>query len=117
MLRHTGAPRMGARLLRPDVDQGWTGWGPPGMGKGRMSGHSTHGPDRHALAGHLSTNGCAYPHIQGPYPQARGPKPAIFSGFGGSVRVEHLPQGADVAAEVVVLGHLPLDLLAAVKHG
>src|SRR5581483_4953702 len=33
------------------------------------------------------------------------------------VRVQHLPHGTDVAPEIVVLGHLPLDLLAAVEHG
>ena len=31
------------------------------------------------------------------------------------VRVQHLPDGADVAPEVVVLRHLALDLFAAVE--
>src|SRR5437762_1391177 len=34
----------------------------------------------------------------------------------GLVRVEHLADGSDVTPEIVVLGHLALDLFAAVEH-
>src|SRR3989441_11015339 len=37
-------------------------------------------------------------------------------GQGLAVGVQHLAQSADVPPEIVVLGHLPLDLLAAVQH-
>ena len=97
----------------------------------------THGGHRHSLDGGLSTNGCAYPHIRWPYPHAGDEtKPAIFLGklalkakpgpaateraprldlAGLQFGVEHLPERADIAAEVVVLGHLALDLFAAVQ--
>src|SRR6266545_6653837 len=49
-----------------------------------------------------------------------GRKPAEFWRIfapSGLVRVQHLAEGPDVPAEVVVLGHLALDLLAAVEDG
>src|SRR2546428_9937997 len=39
--------------------------------------------------------------------------PNAPSGTLSRVRVKDLPEGPDIAAEVVVLGHLPLDLFAA----
>jgi hypothetical protein len=36
---------------------------------------------------------------------------------GVEFRVEHLPESTNIPAEVVVLGHLALDLLAAMQHG
>src|SRR5687768_3580620 len=70
---------------------------------------------------HMSTNGCAYPHIVGAYPHLdTWAKPAEIRGFSWAVRllgVQHLPEGADVSPEVIVLRHLALDLLAAVEHG
>src|SRR2546428_2284217 len=88
---------------------------------------------------HLSTNRGPYPQVRSPYPHraiAGGGRPRtlgrrVFSDRAGyrsivglapapsgtpsrRIGVQHLAKGADIAAEIVVLGHLPLDLLAAV---
>src|SRR5260221_3426925 len=62
---------------------------------------------RDTLRGGLSTMGGPYPQGGMPYPQRRT----------GSLRVERFPEGVDIAAEIVVLAHLALDLLAAVEDG
>src|SRR5438445_9533662 len=69
-------------------------------------------------SGPLSTNGCAYPHIRQAYPHGEVPERRDFLGRfwpGRSlVAIQQLSQGADVATEVVILGHLALDLFSAV---
>src|SRR6266508_4272784 len=89
---------------------------------------------RHKHLVHMSTNGCAYPHIVRAYPHpGTRAKPREFRRIfslrpreaqtpsrrarraAGLLGVQHLPEGPDVPAEVVVLRHLTLDLLAAVQ--
>src|SRR2546423_9458725 len=70
----------------------------------------------------MSTNRRSYPHGETSYPHFRtaqdGRARSLRGVTGaGSVRVEELAKGPDVPPEIVVLGHLPLDLLAAVQHG
>src|SRR5258706_3248333 len=73
----------------------------------------------HMLLVHMSTNGSAYPHIVWAYPhlgtRAKPPEIRLFWSLSPSLGVQHLPEGTDVPAEVVVLRHLALDLFAAVE--
>ena len=86
--------------------------------KRRMFWYRTVVGSPHKPLDHMSTNGCAYPHIVWAYPHPDTcAKPVEFRrilALGRSLGVEHLPERSDVAAEVVVLRHLALDLLAAV---
>src|SRR5256885_13978704 len=124
-------------------DGPWTPRGGAWMGFASTSRHTTGVAQTNTGIDHLSTNGASYPQVRTPYPHLshrRGgpPRPLgtrIFSDRAGHrsivgacphapsgtpsrrVGVERLAEGADVATEIVVLGHLPLDLFAAVEHG
>jgi hypothetical protein len=66
----------------------------------------------------MSTNRPSYPHPKTPYPHSWAAGPPLGppgNSQAGSVRVEQLAKRSDVAAEIVVLGHLSLDLLAAME--
>src|SRR5256885_2371992 len=70
----------------------------------------------------MSTNRRSYPHGETSYPHFRTAQDGRAGSLrgvtgAGSVRVEELAKGPDVPPEVIVLSHLPLDLLAAVEHG
>ena len=67
----------------------------------------------HSLPGSLLYGRCNLHSPRGRRKGVRGPTPR--DGQGLAVGVQHLAQSADVPPEIVVLGHLPLDLLAAVK--
>ena len=96
----------------------WTQRGPGGTLIQQMSGFRTHDDGRHALDGHLSTNGGAYPQQKGSYPHHRvGPLRPRNQRFSGLVGIQHLAERPNVAPEVVVLRHLALDLLAAMQDG
>src|SRR5690348_10265402 len=83
-----------------------------------MSRFRTHDDSRHALDGHLSTNGGAYPQQRGSYPHLGSGRSGRENWrFSGLVGIEHLAECPDVAPEVVVLRHLALDLLAAMQDG
>src|SRR5207302_8445146 len=67
----------------------------------------------HSLPGLLLFGGCN-PH--GPrFVAGWAPHPLMTTSW-LAVGVQHLAQSADVPPEIVVLGHLSLDLLAAVQH-
>ena len=64
----------------------------------------------------MSTNRGLYPHAGTPYPHslARGWRTQTGQAGSSSVGVQQLAKGPDVSSEIVVVGHLALDLLAAV---
>src|SRR5258705_2136809 len=93
--------------------------GTPAGRLGRMFRYPTVVGSPHMLLVHMSTNGCAYPHIVWAYPhlgtRAKPPEIRLFWSLSPSLGVQHLPEGTDVPAEVVVLRHLALDPFAAVE--
>jgi hypothetical protein len=102
--------RSGNGLWKPCGD-GWRTGAPTSV-------NGTYVPEADRCSPDMSTNRRSYPHAETAYPQSPAPGTAIH--FGpvalASIRVQQLAKRPDIASEVIVLGHLSLDLLAAMQH-
>src|SRR5438034_2887997 len=105
-------------VLSAPRDGLWRGWAGPWTVKRTTSPDVTPVARLNTQRPDMSTNRRSYPHRRTPYPHPDRPRMAAVArkrnDRAGSVRVQELAKGPDVPPEVVVIGHLSLDLLAAV---